>query len=182
MPGDGLADAEARTFWAKARRSLPRPFATVRELCEVALLGGALLVAHKFSQSSILLGLYGLLIVTFAIKITSYVALPKAYDSPLALVLLGAGIVVAITYVEHLAIKSAANATLVQLQSDKAAKLIAAQRVQRIERNSLDRQFFEAGCRDRERASAGTYHYDLCDSIARKRHLNEEATANLLEP
>lgn len=77
MRAFSAANEEAIEFWKNAKMNCGIRFpAFVKEVCE-ALLGGALLVAAKFSESGIILELYWLLLIAFALHIAAHIAFPK---------------------------------------------------------------------------------------------------------
>jgi uncharacterized SAM-binding protein YcdF (DUF218 family) len=183
MAGDGMTDEEAIEFWKQARLNCGTKFpALVKEVCEVALLGGALLVAEKFSESWIILALYWLLLIAFALRIAAHIAFPKAYDSPVLPLLAGLALTVFVTVGENSAIRSAANAAMIQLQSEKAGRLMAAQREKAAAASRLTKQFANAECADTERVSSKRYNYDLCNKLSIERYLNDHSTDKYLVP
>jgi Zn-dependent protease with chaperone function len=183
MAGDGLSDEYVRAFWAKAKFWLGEriPNAVI-QICEVALLGGALLVAYRFSESTVLLLLYWLLLAAFALKIASSIALPKEYDSPALPLLLGLFLTIALTAIEHQAIKSASNAALIQIQGDKAARLIEAQRIRDERARKIQDAWIRNGCWDDERAAIGPYDHKLCNALAAQRKQNNRSADPYLIP
>lgn len=183
MAGDGLSDEDAKAFWTRNRKflgtTLPK---AIKEVCEVTLLGGALLVAQRFSESPILLGLYWCLLVGFGLRIGARIGLPESYDSPVRPILIGVVLTILVTAVEDRAIRSAANAALIQVQSDKANKLLAAQAKRRREADRISKAWAENSCFDDEGYAFGKYNYKICSKLAAARELNKRSTGELLTP
>lgn len=183
MAADRLSDEEAREFWRDHRKlfgsTIPK---AVKEVCEIALLGGALLVAYRFSENVLLLGLYWLLLFAFGCRIAARVAFPKKYDSPVMPVLLGLAVTGVITFAEDRAIRSAANAALIQVQSEKAATLLAAQAKREKEAARIHDAWVQNWCFDDEGYAAGKYNYTVCGKLAAERDQNKRLTDELLRP
>lgn len=83
---------------------------------------------------------------------------------------------------ENSAIESAAKAAMIQMQSDKAEKLLAAQHEKAAVACWLNKQFAEAGCSDTERVNSKRYNYDLCAKLSVERYLNDHSTDKYLVP
>ncbi len=183
MAGDGMTDEQARQFWTVQRKrfgsTIPKG---IKEVCEIALLGGALQVGYRFSESPLLLGLYWCLLIGFAFRIAAKIAFPKDYNSRAIPVLIGVAATIVITAVEDRAIRSAANAALIQVQSDKAAKLLAAQAVREKEGTRIHNAWVKNSCFDDEGYAFGKYNYKVCGKLAYERELNKRRTDSLLKP
>jgi hypothetical protein len=183
MADDSMTDEESRHFWTVQRKrfgtTIPK---AIKEVCEIALIGGALQVAYRFSESPLLIGLYWCLLIGFAFRIAARIAFPKAYNSPVKPVLIGVLATIVITAVEDRAIRSAANAALIQVQSDKAAKLLAAQAVREKEGARIHNAWVKNSCFDDEGYAFGKYNYKLCGKLAYERELNKRRTDALLKP
>ena len=183
MAGDGLTDDQAKEFWAIHRKFFESTFPkAIKEICEVALLGGALLVAHRFSESTILLALYWALLAGFGFRIGARIAFPKEYDSPSLPIILGLLVTIVVTGAEDRAIRSAATAALIQVQSEKAGKLLAAQAKREKEAARLSKAWVDNWCFDDERYAAGKYNYALCNRLSVQRAMNKRSTDELLKP
>ena len=178
-----MSDEEARQFWAVQRKrfgsTIPKG---IKEVCEVALLGGGLLVAYRFSESMLLLGLYWCLLTGFGCRIAARIAFPKEYNSPVKPVIIGLLLTIGVTVLEDRAIRSAANAALIQVQSDKAAKLLAAQAVREKEAVRIHNAWMRNWCFDDEGYAKGKYNYKLCGQLGAERDLNKRRTDELLKP
>ncbi|WP_334656712.1 hypothetical protein [Sphingomonas panaciterrae] len=174
MAGDGLTDEEAEEFWRRARifvgDQLP---STIIQLCEVVLLGGALNVAHRFTGSTLLLALYYALLLAFALRIVGRF-LPKKYDSPLMPLLGGLAIAGVITVAEDKAIRAAADAALIQMQSDKAIAIIRAQALRDRDQERVLRQVMEA-CGSRPKSTQ-------CDTLLNAMDELDSRIENMMRP
>lgn len=173
MAGDGLTDEEAVEFWKRAKLNFGSRFPqAVKEVCEIALLGGALLLASRLTESTILLGLYWTLLASFALKIAAQVAFPTAYDSPSLPILLGLALTAGLTVAEHYAIKSAADAALLQMQGDKAVRLLESRARRSAEAARLASEYAKAGCSNDELVAFGKVNMEICRRLQAQRQAN----------
>lgn len=183
MAGEGLTYAEATAFWKKAKVNLGSKVPkAVKETCEIAALGAGLLVASRFTESTLLLCLYWSLIGSFALRIAARIAFPTHYDSPSLPILLGLALTVGVTVLEHLAIQSVADAALIQLQGDKALRLLGAQRRKKIEGERLFNEAAKAGCINDEQIVLDQNTKAKCDRLRIQRYENDHSTDHILQP
>lgn len=182
MAGDGLTDTAAVEQWRIWREWAGDKFPTfVREICEVAFLGAALLVASRFVDSTLLRGLYWLLLFSFAARIGSRVAFPTSYHTPIWPVLGGTALTLAITYCEHVAIRSAADAAVIQMQGDRAAALLAALDRRDAEEKRLINEQVRLGCLEEESLDKKT-DPKVCKALQAQRDTNARSADALKRP